>query len=131
MKPKELQEYLMLNRAFEADFYRVANILAKLERNKNCDNISFAENFHINNDFGNLSVDWSGEEYCGGGDYERHCGSFPVEYLIMDDDELEEIVRKDNEAYKKEVEQKEREQNERDKAKRRETYEKLKKEFEN
>lgn len=125
MKPKELQEFRMLYRVFEENCDRVAKILEGREFGKETHDITYANEFHLEDD----EVWWSGDEYWNYGGHEYHSGSFPVEYLIMDDDELREIVEKENREHREEVEKYEEERKKQEKSARLELYEKLKKEF--
>lgn len=126
MKPKELQEFRMLYRVFEENCHRVAKILGDREFEKDTHDITYANEFHLEGD----DICWSGDEYWNYGGHEYHSGYFPAEYLVMDDDELREIVEKENREYREAVEKRKEERKKQEKSERLELYEKLKKEFE-
>ena len=128
MNPKSIQEYRILSEEFENECYRVCKILEGRERKKHSEghDIRFAENFHIEGD----EIFWSGEETWRYGGYEYHTGAFPLKYLTMDDDELKAVVDEDNKLFHQEVKEEMRQNEEVAKAKRREEYERLRKEFE-
>lgn len=76
-------------------------------------------------------VEGEGEEYLRFGEYEKHHVSFPIEYLIYTDEQLQKIVDakiRENQI-KKEEERKERERKQI--IAEREEYERLKLKFEN
>lgn len=125
MKPEELQKYRMLNRAFEENCDRVAKVLRGREFGKETHDITYANEFHLDGD----EVCWSGDEYWNYGGHEYHSGSFPVEYLVMDDEELRKIVEEENRKHNEEVEKRKEERRKQEKSARLELYEKLKKEF--
>lgn len=126
MTKEELKAFLELNDKFIEDCNRVCGILGQSKkRHGECENISYAERFNIEDS----SVWWEGDEYWSYGGHEKHCGYFDTEFLTMSDEELLEIVKKENEEYDRKEEQKKREKEEREKAKRLAEYERLKKEF--
>ena len=126
MTQEELAQYVELCEKFENECNRVCNILMdSKKRHGNCENISYAERFHLCDD----SVAWEGDEYWWYGGHEEHSGSFPVDFLTMSDDELLKIVEKENEEWEAEREKRRREEKERERAKRLAEYEKLKEEF--
>ena len=126
MDQKQLQEYRILNSLFEKDCDRVAKVLKGLERNKGREgsDIDYADEFHLSGD----EIDWYGTEYFRG-DCEYHSGSFPVAYLDMTDEEIQAIVDKDNEEYRKECEKKRKEEEDKKTAAAWAMYQKLKKQF--
>ena len=128
MTQEEIKNYCELNNKFEDECYRVCKILEGLERIKNSDghDIRFAEEFVVDGD----DILWSGEETWQYGGYEYHTGSFPVKYLTMTDDELKAVVDEDNKLFHQEAKEDIRQKEEVEKAKRREEYERLRKEFE-
>ncbi len=126
MTKEELKTFLGLNDKFIEDCNRVCGILSgSKKRHGECENISYAERFNIEDS----SVCWEGDEYWSYGGHEKHCDYFDIEFLTMSDEELLEIVKKENEEYDRKEEQKKKEREEREKAKRFAEYERLKKEF--
>jgi hypothetical protein len=127
MDKKELKQFIKLYEKFESECNRVCSILnGSKKRHGECNNISYAEKFKIE---GENSVWWEGDEYWNYGGHEWHSGYFPSDFLTMSDDDLAEIVKKENEEFDREVERKSQEKAEREKAARLAEYEKLKKEF--
>lgn len=121
MTQEELKQYKELNEKFENDCDRVCGILSG---SKKRGDICYADKFRIKEE----RVWWEGFEYFRG-DPEWYSGSFPSNFLTTSDDELAEIVKKENEEFDREVERKNQERAEREKAARLAEYEKLRKEF--
>lgn len=127
MTQEELKQYKELNEKFERDCNRVCCILSgSKKRHGECENISYAEKFKIEDDG---SVWWEGDEYWSYGGHEWHSGYFPSDFLTMSDDELVKIVKKENEEFDRKVERENQKKAEKEKAARLAEYEKLKKEF--
>lgn len=127
MTKEEIKQYIEITDKFESECERVRTILS--ESKKRCvspNNITWATKFTIEHNV----VSWQGyETWIYGGD-QYHCGSFDLAYLTMTDEELYEIVKRENEEWKKEQEKIDQNIKERAKQMRRRQYEELKKEFE-
>ena len=129
MTQKELKQYIDLSEKFEEECNRVCRILSdSKKRHGECSDISYAEKFKIE---GDDSVWWEGDEYWSYGGHESHGGYFSADFLTMSDNELAEIVKKENEEWEAAQEKKKNEKAAEEKAKRMAKYEELKKEFEN
>ena len=127
MTQEELQAFSILSENFYSECERIAGILAGRYRDKHSENnIKYADNFVLDGD----NVNWSGTEYYSPAEYEPHSGTFPAHYLTLSNQELQEIVEKDNEIFREEREQRRKEREAREKAARKAQYEALKKEFE-
>ena len=108
MKKEELEQYRHITQLFEKECERVAEFV-----------------------LGDEKIIWEGDEYWAFGGHERHIGEFPTYYLLMSEDELRDIAKKENETYleqlRKAEEKKKREQEEADYKQ----YKKLKEKFGN
>ena len=125
MKIEEINRFKEFYDQFENDCNRVASILSGIKKKWcGCDS-AYAETFTIDDD----NVMWEGDEYWNYGGHEHHSGNFPIEYLAMTDDELKEIVEKENEKYDEEVRAKKAIEEARETEARHKKYEELKKEF--
>ena len=127
MTKEEIKQYVEITDKFESECERVRTILS--ESKKRCvspNDITWATKFTIEHD----SVVWEGYETWNYGGEQWHTGSFDLAYLTMTDEELYEIVKRENEEWNKEQEKKEQDSKERAKQMRRKRYEELKKEFE-
>lgn len=126
MDKKELKQLTKLYDKFFDDCCRVRDILIDSnKRHGEYVDITYADTFNIMGDY----VSWKGDEYWEHGGYEEHSGYFPLDLLTMTDDELREIVAKENEELEREEEMKKKEKADREKAERLAKYEELKKEF--
>lgn len=123
MNKQDLKQLSTLYSEFEKECQRVADILSNLENHNG--EVMYATEFKPG---GNIVI-WSGHDTFWH-ETTYYYGDFPLEYLTMTDDELKEIVEKENEAHRKKEDEDEKKKEEAEKAKRREEYEKLKKEFE-
>ena len=127
MNINDLQKYIELNEKFLDDCTRIKNILKLAQKYNEYNNIKFANTFYLQD----KTVYWEGDEHWNYGGYAEHFGEFPVEYLAMTDEELMNIVQKDNEKYHEEFVKKQQEIENKEKIKRFNQYQKLKKEFDN
>ena len=123
MTREEIKLYNELDNKFNKAAEKAVQILKK-SRQRQLQNIAEAEEFKIYDD----EVYWKGVVSCRGYQDEVD-GFFPLVYLSMTDEELEEAVKKENEEYERFLNNKEKEEQENKKNRRRELYEELKKEF--
>lgn len=123
MTREEIKLYNELDTKFNEAAEKAVQILKK-SRKREPEGIAEANEFKIYDD----EVYWKGVISCRG-EQDGVDGFFPLDYLSMTDEELEEAVKKENEEYERFVNNKEKEKQESEKNKRREMYEKLKKEF--
>jgi len=127
MIKKEIEEYIRLCDKFEDECYRVCKILSESKKRCFSNDITYAENFTIED---NNVVIWEGTERWNYGGEKWHNGMFPLSYLTMTDDELRKIVEKENLEWDKEQEEQKEKNEEFAKKLRKKQYELLKKEFE-
>ena len=83
MTQEELKQYRRLHKRFVADCKRVAKFLSDYSYFCKDGNVFYATSFEVNSD----KVHWSYDDYC----YE---GYFPLEYLTMTKEQLEEDADK-------------------------------------
>lgn len=123
MTREEIKLYDELDTKFNKAAEKAVQILRK-SRKREREGIAEASEFKIYDD----EVYWKGVISCRG---EQECvdGFFPIDYLSMTDEELEEAVKKENEEYERFLNNKEKEKQEREKNKRLKMYNELKKEF--
>lgn len=129
MTKEEIKQYIEITDKFDSDCERVRTILS--ESKKRCvspNNITCANKFTI--EHSSDVVVWEGYETWIYGGEQWHNGTFDLTYLTMTDEELHEIVKRENEEWKKEQEKREQDSKEYAKQMRRKQYEQLKKEFE-
>ena len=120
MTKKQIQHFKELHDMFLDDCTRVANILGKFEKYmQNYSNIHYAEQFSINDED---EVCWSG--------YDDEWGCFPADYLTMNNNELESIIKEENEKFLKKKQKEQEEIEEQKRKKEFQEYQKLKEKFE-
>ena len=123
MTREEIKLYNELDTKFNETAERAVQFLKKSRKREN-ERIAEASEFKIYDD----EVYWKGVISCRG-EQDGVDGFFPLDYLSMTDEELEEAVKKENEEYERFLNDKEKENQEREKNKRLKMYNELKKEF--
>ena len=127
MTQEEIKQYIRLCDKFEDECYRVCTILSESKkRTASPNDITFADKFTIEHN----NVIWEGHETWNYGGEQWHCGMFDLNYLNMTDDELREIVERENLEWDKEQKEMKEKNDMLAKRLRMKQYELLKKEFE-
>lgn len=128
MTQEEIKQYIRLCDKFEDECYRVRTILTESKkRTIDPNDIRWADKFIIEHN----NVVWEGRETWSYGGEKWHNGMFDLNYLTMTDDELRQVVERENLEWDKEQKEMKEKGEELSKRLRRKQYELLKKEFEN
>lgn len=123
MTREEIKLYNELDTKFNEAAEKAVKILRK-SRKREHEGIAEASEFKIYDD----EVYWKGVISCRG-EQDEVDGFFPLDYLSMTDEELEEAVKKENEEYERFLNDEEKKKQDREKNKRLKMYNELKKEF--
>ena len=100
MEKKNLDNFLNLYKDFRENCIRVAKSISKMEWNYDYEDAAECENFSINDDGRVFGIGW--DTYAV--DNELSC-YFPIEFLLMTDEELEQLVIKEKIKHDEEIRQ--------------------------